>query len=246
VDKAEDSKRAQIGRAIFKQFNTVVILDKQNRVTDVKWANILSKLRVGQCDHNDLEEIQKLVLSNPDCIKPNFQETPWSDAILVTPRHAVREAWNEHSVVKHCKKTGNRRYLVPAYDVNKETNQELPMEARLAAAKAKSAHTGKLADRVEVAVGMKAMVLLNLATEADIANGTRGVIHDIILDERDKPHIDQQNGTVNLRYPPAMILFKPDRETTIKFQGIELGLIPITPSEASFTVEAENGKKYRI
>jgi energy-coupling factor transporter ATP-binding protein EcfA2 len=156
VDKAEDSKQAQIGRVIFKQFNTVVILDKQNRVTDVKWANILSKLCVGQCDHNDLEEIQKLILSNPDYIKPNFQEMPWSDAILVTPRHAVCKAWNEHSVVKHCKKTGNRQYLVPAYDIDKEMNQELPMEARLAAAKAKSAHTGKLADRVEVAVGMKA------------------------------------------------------------------------------------------
>jgi len=37
VDNPEDSKRAQIGRAVFKQFNnTVVILDKQKRVTDKK------------------------------------------------------------------------------------------------------------------------------------------------------------------------------------------------------------------
>ena len=246
VDKKDDSERAHIGRSIFKQFDTVVILDKQKRVTDAKWSNILSRLQVGQCDHNDIEEIQKLVLTNPNCIMPDFQVKPWSDAILVTPRHAVREAWNEQAVIKHCQKTGNRRYLVPACDINKETNRELPMEGRLAAAKVNCAHTGKLADRVEVAVGMKAMVLLNLATEADIANGTRGVIHDIILDEREEPHTDQQNGTVKLQFPPVMILFKPDRGTTIKFPGIELGLIPITPSEASFTVEAENGKKYRI
>jgi ATP-dependent exoDNAse (exonuclease V) alpha subunit len=158
----------------------------------------------------------------------------------------VREAWNEHSVIKHCQKTGNRWYLVPAYDIDKKTNQELPMEARLAAVKASLVQTEKLADRVEVAIGMKAMVVLNLSTEAEVANGTRGVIHDIILDEREEPHSDQKNGTVKLQYPPAMILFKPDRETTIRFPGIELGLIPITPSEVSFTVEAESGRKYRL
>lgn len=119
------------------------------------------------------------------------------------------------------------------------------MEARLAAAKVNQKNTGKLPDRVDMAVGMKAMVLLNLATEAEIANGTRGVIHDIILDEREKPHTET-NGTVNLQYPPAMILFKPDRKTTIRFPGLEPGLIPITPTEAKFTVEAENGQTYRI
>ena len=41
-----------------------------------------------------------------DRIKPDFQVTPWSDAIpsLVTSRYAIREGWNEHPVVKHCKK----------------------------------------------------------------------------------------------------------------------------------------------
>jgi hypothetical protein len=86
------------------------------------------------------------------------------------------------------------------------------------------------------------MVVLNLATEADIANGTRGVIHDIILDEREEPA--NRDGAIVI--PPVMVLFKPDRETTIRFPGIEPGLIPITPSEASFTVEAKNGTKYRI
>ena len=43
-----------------------------------------------------------------------------------------------------------------------------------------------------------------------------------------------------------MILFKPDHGTTITFPGIEPGLIPITPSEARFTVEAENGNLYRV
>ena len=43
-----------------------------------------------------------------------------------------------------------------------------------------------------------------------------------------------------------MILFKPDQKTSIRFAGIEPGLIPITLSEVRFNVEAENGKRYRV
>jgi len=64
VDRPDkDSKHALIGREIFLQFDKVVILDKQNRIRDDVWANILSRLRVGECDQNDLEEIRKLVLT---------------------------------------------------------------------------------------------------------------------------------------------------------------------------------------
>jgi hypothetical protein len=39
-----------------------------------------------------------------------------------------------------------------------------------------TARTSRLPDRVEVAVGMKAKVTLNVSTEADLANGSRGEI----------------------------------------------------------------------
>jgi hypothetical protein len=59
------------------------------------------------------------------------------------------------------------------------------MEAILAIAALDDQKTGKLLATIHVAIGMKAMVLLNIATEADIANGTQGVIQDIVLDERE-------------------------------------------------------------
>jgi hypothetical protein len=44
-------------------------------------------------------------------------------------------------------------------------------------------HTGKLPGQFksELAVGMKAMVTMNIATEADLANRARGKIVDIVL-----------------------------------------------------------------
>jgi len=40
----------------------------------------------------------------------------------------------------------------------------------------------KLADQIEIAIGMKVMIIFNLSTEGDVTNGTRGMITDIVLD----------------------------------------------------------------
>lgn len=36
----------------------------------------------------------------------------------------------------------------------------------------------QLHTRIEIAVGMKAMVMINIPTKVDLANGTRGVVTD--------------------------------------------------------------------
>ena len=247
VDRQErDSKRAMLGREIFLQFDKVVILDKQNRIKDPLWSEILGRARIGECSSTDLEEIEKLVLTNPKCEVPDFTKAPWDQAILVTPHHSVRNLWNEHAIAKHCAKTGNQRFKVSAEDTSKDGTDDLSMEARLAIAEQKDKDTGKLPASVHMAIGMKAMVLLNLATEADIANGTRGEIQDIILDEREEISAADEEGIIQLKYPPAMLLFKPDRKSTLTFPGLPTGIIPLTPSEVKFTVTARSGLKFKI
>lgn len=66
----------------------------------------------------------------------------------------------------------------------------------------------KLPDHIELAVGMKAMIELNIATDADMANGTRGTIEGIVLDSREEALHTEEDGSIKLRYPPALILFK--------------------------------------
>ena len=48
--------------------------------------------------------------------------------------------------------------------------------------------------RIEIAIGMKVMVTLNLATEADLANRSRGIIEDIVLDPRERLHTHDINA----------------------------------------------------
>jgi hypothetical protein len=90
VDRPDkDSKRAQLGRAIFLQFDKVIILKKQNRIKDNIWNEILNRQRVGECNASDLDEINKLVLTNLECDIPDFSIAPWDQAVLVMPRHSI-------------------------------------------------------------------------------------------------------------------------------------------------------------
>ena len=92
------------------------------------------------------------------------------------------------------------------------------------------------------------MVTLNLATEADLANGSRGIIEDIILDPRerlDKTAIDE-HGVVWTKYLPAMILFKPFFYEFEPFPGLGPGLIPIFPSQVKFSIHYANNPKTQV
>ncbi|KAK0476296.1 hypothetical protein IW261DRAFT_1566977 [Armillaria novae-zelandiae] len=108
-------------------------------------------------------------------------------------------------------------------------------------------NTGKMPDIIEIAIGMKAMVMLNIATESDLANGTCGTIEDIILDPQEhNPTLDEDN-IVDLQYPPALIIFRPFQgENTPTFEGLSHGLLLIVPTEVSFLVKKKHRPSYTI
>jgi len=129
-------------------------------------------------------------------------------------------------------------YICGAEDTDGANDSELPTEVRFEIARLVERQTGNLQDRTTVSIGMKAMVVINVATEADIANGTRGTIHDIILDPRETP-TQGEDGTTVLKYPPA-IIFKPNGKCNVKFDGLDEGLVPILPSKTTFSVVVKN------
>ncbi|KAJ6486488.1 hypothetical protein C8R47DRAFT_955134, partial [Mycena vitilis] len=175
----------ELGAAIYHQFKTVVTLTEQKRITDIPWKMLLQRLRVGACNGADIETLNSLLVTNPKCDVPDTTQAPWDTAVLVTPRHGARVLWNTASLVKHCRATGNRMYICHAEDTAGAHHEKLNLLQRVTVAGMAIKKTAKLAERVELAIGMRAMVLMNIATEADLANGTRGEIVDIRLDPRE-------------------------------------------------------------
>ena len=172
----------------------------------------------------DIKEVQKLVLTNPECKVPNFTKAPWCDATLITPRNTVKDLWNSAALERHCRMTGNQKYM--AEDTLIETGSKPDQRTRLAVASLKDEVMKNLKRRVELSVGMKAMVVLNIVTEADVANGTCGTVHGIALDPREGCVSPDEEGCIHLQYPPPIIYFKPDMETQIIFEGVPRASYP--------------------
>ncbi|EUC67734.1 ATP-dependent helicase RRM3, partial [Rhizoctonia solani AG-3 Rhs1AP] len=123
-----------IGRSIYEQFRTVVILKKQFRVDrdSNEWRGVLTRARHGKCTPKDLGIIRGLIL-DPTRDKNLLSQSGWDDAVLVTPRHSVRQRWNELASYNHCRSTGEPLFLSHAYDTHKDRPLDTKMKALLQA-----------------------------------------------------------------------------------------------------------------
>uniref|UniRef100_D8PLN3 DNA helicase n=1 Tax=Schizophyllum commune (strain H4-8 / FGSC 9210) TaxID=578458 RepID=D8PLN3_SCHCM len=165
----KDTPLMQAGRQIYEEFDTVVVLKEQMRVTDAGWKDFLHRLRYGRNTHGDMEMLDTLV--------------------LVTPRHAVRRQWNEASLREHCARTGRRLFICPAEQtvpggraLNLWERHELASHSGRGSRKRR----GELPLEVEIAVGAQVLVTRNVETDLDITNGARGEIVGIVVAE-DEP-----------------------------------------------------------
>ncbi|KAH7904529.1 hypothetical protein BJ138DRAFT_1019029, partial [Hygrophoropsis aurantiaca] len=99
----------------------------------------------------------------------------------------------------------------------------------------KSDEHGGLPNDMELAVGMEVMVMFNVETDLDVANGACGEVIEIVLDERETA-FDPSKLFVELEYPPTYVLIRLMRTKADQLEGLEKGVLPLTPMERTFNV----------
>ena len=241
-DPAKDSTLCLIGRSIFEEFTTVVILRQQMRITDPIWQDFLYHLRHGYLREHHIELLRRLVLSHPNVPHSNPLDPKWKDAVLITPRHAVRIEWNAHALRRHCTETKSTLIISHAHD-SVASRELLPIErlAVMKRARGKTTQNDLPAD-IELAVGMRVMVTRNLDTELDITNGARGTLVDII--RHPDTEESSEDGVIHLSAPPAYLLVRLDRTRASKLKDLPAGIVPIEPIKKSFRVTIKQGKSH--
>ncbi len=143
VHSGNDLLEQQVGRTIYKEFSTVVILKEQMRVADEGWKEMLSRLRYGRVTAEDIAMLRRLVIGHPECPTTDVNDGEWKKAALVTPRHGVRRAWNDAALRKHCQETGQRLYVCWATDTIKGRDLTLAEEYGLALCNSQRTATGR-------------------------------------------------------------------------------------------------------
>lgn len=240
-----DSTLCQVGRTIYEEFIMVVSLKQQMRVSDPVWLDFLRHLRIGDVQPEHLTMLRGLVLDATTCPKTEFSTSPWNEAVLVTPRHGVRNHWNESAVRKLSR--DNQTMLVRCHamdriDGRQPTSTE-QVAIRQVTVKRRNNSSTILPETVYLAIGMRVLVTTNLDTDNDIANGTKATICDIVLPPQTTCE-RQPDGVYNLQTPPLYILVKLDRYQGSPLDGLEPGVVPIeaTATSIRFT-SVSNGKK---
>jgi hypothetical protein len=224
--KAKDSQQCQLGRTQYEEFKTVVVLKEQKRITDPVWHEMLTNLRNGQMQKEDVEMLRELIVGGS--LNDKFDVEPWSNACLVTPRHAVHIVWNKLCARKWCRKSGRQLFICPAQDTVEDCPLTLSQRISVARFSPEKKNRGTLlADEVELAKGLKVMVTNNLATDLDITNRARGEIVDIIFD-KDEPDFPD-SLIVRLHKMPRCVLVKLARTRASQLDGLDEGVIPVEP-----------------
>jgi hypothetical protein len=184
--------------------------------------------------------MRSLILTNADCDIPDFNKAPWDQVVLVTPRNSMRARWNSAAIEKHCQQMGNILYICSAEDTIGKDRTTPDMEQRVTIVGVDAEDLKGLNYRIELAIGMKAMVTTNVATEADLANSLRGVVANIILDNREHINLTQfeHDGYIKLVFPPMAIIFEPYHHTFPTFDGLSDGQIPMFPWEDTSSISA--------
>ena len=165
----------------------------------------------GNCWQEHIDIIRKLIIMNPDCPPTNFNSFPWREAWLVMPQHTVRTQWNAAAIQKHSAEAHHRLYICPSEDTIggwPVTNDEkIAIMTKTKGSRNEMGHGG-LMKEVELAIGAPVMVNLNILTDLDVANGVRGTIEGIVLDECERLTSTKEDHSIQLLYPPQYVLVK--------------------------------------
>ena len=245
ANSRHDSEDDIFGRKIYEKFTTVVQLHQQIRIQDPEWYDLLQHVRYGNCLQHHIDALKKLIITHPDCPPTDYNAPPWNAAKLVTPRHAVRLQWNSAAIRKYCSKSHRRLYICPAQDIidgRPVTNEE--KVAILTRTKGSRSQTdrGGLMRETEIAIGAEVMVTLNIHTDLDVANGVRGVVEGLVLDERERQIGHSEDHCVRLQYPPRYVLVKLDRTKAHRLHNLPTNVIPIEPVTKSFNIIKDGNK----
>jgi len=233
--------------SIYEEFRTVVRLKQQMRVVDSEWLDVLRHVRNGNCGAHHLDILHSVTISPGFHAQDNFSTHPWNDAVLIMPRHSVRRQWNEAMCIKHSQSQSRQLFICKADDtINGRApslQERFAMEAKRGkGSRQKENKQANLPDEIMFFVGMKAMITVNVETDLEIANGSRGQVVGIVLN-KEESFFSANEGIIYLTKLPAYLLVKMKTTKIPQLPGLEEGVIPLTFIKCSFNISVGNEKK---
>ncbi|KAJ3997467.1 hypothetical protein F5050DRAFT_1542319, partial [Lentinula boryana] len=150
---------------LYEEFSAVVVLQEQMRVVDPEWREMLTRLRHGNVQKKDIDLLKGMIITNKQ----------------------ANTTKNEAALRKHCKVTKGQVFICHTEDQVKDCELNLAEEYGLALHSSERTLGGQkrntkqdLPESITMAVGAQVMVVQNIDTDLNLANGARGTIVGIV------------------------------------------------------------------
>ena len=223
--KSNSEINLELGIHLWRQVNHIVLLDEQMRVTDLRYQELLNRLREGKCNDSDIALLNTRVLENTDDL------TSMSGNPIICPGNKLVTTINTFFATGHSEH--RTVFLSTAADSIK--NKKVPPNLVNLIKNFPSTRTNGLPRELPLYVGMPVFLTDNVATELGLTNGTTGVVRSIHF--RDGAVVNTEPGFHHLTEMPEYIIVELDGVTMTPLDGLLPNHVPIFPKKGSFGVK---------
>ncbi|CAF1542983.1 unnamed protein product, partial [Adineta ricciae] len=239
-EKALSEKEIQqrVARSLVLQMNCVVKLTQQMRTEDVRYLQLLDRLRCGQCNYDDYELLQTRVVGQPSI--ESLHDSPWNKAPILVFRNEVRTQINNKAAIHNAIQMDRPPMVCVAQDTCKGKAIEDPilLTKLLELSDSKTEHLPGLLPFVP---GMPVILTQNIATELGLINGINGIFRQLVYHEESVStgNLSEMfpNNTKYIRRPIYALIEIVKSKIESKLQDLQPKLIPIPLVEQTFRVD---------
>ncbi|CAF4989670.1 unnamed protein product, partial [Rotaria magnacalcarata] len=173
----EKEIQQRVARSLILQINCVVKLTHQMRTEDIRYLQLLERLRHGQCNYDDYELLMTRVVGQPSV--GSLRDSPWSKAPILVFRNEVRTQLNCKATIHNATQSGYTPIVCVAQDTCKgKPIEDLTLMKKLL--ELSDSKTERLPGLLPFFPGMPVILTQNITIELGLINGINGIFRQLV------------------------------------------------------------------
>ncbi len=247
-----------IGKALWHQFTTVVMLRQNMRQTsssaeDLKFRKCLENLRYKACTTDDIT-LLKTRIAGPGTNRPKLTDARFRNVSIITRWNAYRDKINDLAVRRFAK--DNKQALQTFYSSDKwktanepkqrgrkktvvdpmRTENSIPSVIQNLIWNLSDTRCCNIPGKLRLCLGLPIMIKKNIATECGVTNGAEGIVVGWKSRPIDKDHMGLETVFVKLTSPAQ----------PFRLEGLSENVVPIQYRTENVSLTMPNGTVQNI
>ncbi|CAF4426377.1 unnamed protein product [Rotaria sp. Silwood2] len=208
------------------------------RTQDLRYLQLLERLRHGQCNYDDYELLLTRVAGQPSV--GSLCDPPWNKAPILVFRNEVRTQLNQKAAIHKAVQLGYAPMVCVAQDTckGKQIEDQTLIKKLLELSDSKTEHLPGLLPLIP---GMPVILTQNIAIELGLINGTNGIFRQFVyqVDSVSTNIISEAfpNNTQYVHRPLYALVEIARSKVKCNLDQLQPKLIPIPVMEQTFRID---------